>query len=83
MRFHSAYETLPLPLAPNQGHTPSLVRFRLLDIGYQRLLTRNNALPETKPADRQDLRVGNSNFAEVGVCRRYLKPDRCFNPDPK
>jgi hypothetical protein len=35
------------------------------------------------PPDRQDLRLGNSNFAEVGVCRRYLKRDRCFNPDPK
>jgi hypothetical protein len=45
VRFHPAYENLSLPLAPNQGHTPSLVRLRSLDIGYQRLLTRNNALP--------------------------------------
>src|SRR5271157_3274658 len=40
-------------------------------------------IENTKPADRQDFRLGNSNFAEVGVCRSYLKPDRCFNPDPK
>ena len=46
MRFHPAYENLSLPLAANQGQTPSLVRFRSLDIGYQCLATKNNTLPE-------------------------------------
>jgi hypothetical protein len=46
MRFHSAYENLSLPFAPNQGQTRSQVRFRALDISYHSSLTRNNALPE-------------------------------------
>jgi hypothetical protein len=46
MRFNPAYDNLSLPLAANQGQTPSVVRFRALDIGYHRSLTRNNALPE-------------------------------------
>src|SRR5208283_4687243 len=37
----------------------------------------------TKPADRQDFRLGNSNFAEVGLCRSYLSRGHCFNPAPK
>src|SRR5271165_2519885 len=37
----------------------------------------------TKPPDRQDLKLGNSNFAEVGFCRSYLSRGHCFNPAPK
>ena len=46
IRFHPAYENLSLPFAPNQGQTPSLVRFSSLDIGYHLSPTKNNALPE-------------------------------------
>jgi len=46
IRFHPAYENLSPPFASNQGQTPSLVRFRSLDIGNHLPLTSNNALPE-------------------------------------
>jgi len=46
VRFHPAYEKLSLPFAPNQGQTPSQVRFRTGEIGYYSSLTRNKALPE-------------------------------------
>ena len=46
IRFHPDHEHLSLPFSPNQGQTPSLVRFRSLDIGYHLSLTKNNALPE-------------------------------------
>lgn len=44
IRFHPLYENLSLPVAPNQGQTPSLVRLRTLDIGYRLPSTTNNAL---------------------------------------
>jgi len=46
IRFRPGYENLSLPFAPNQGQTPSQVRFRSLDIGNDLSLTKNNALPE-------------------------------------
>ena len=46
MRFDPAYENLSLPLAANQGQTPSVVRFRSLDSGYHFSATKNNTLPE-------------------------------------
>ena len=46
IRFHPVYENLSLPFAPNQGQTPSQMRFRSYDIGYHPSPTRNNALPE-------------------------------------
>lgn len=45
-RFCPAYENLSLPLAPKQEQTPSLARFRLLDVGYNVSLTKTGALPE-------------------------------------
>src|SRR5208337_1421843 len=36
----------------------------------------------TKPADRQNLKLGNPNFAEVGFCCSYLKPQSSSPPIP-
>jgi hypothetical protein len=47
-RFHPAYEDLSLNFAPNQGQTPSQVRFRSYDVGYHLSPTKDNALPELR-----------------------------------
>src|SRR5271165_6847463 len=56
IRFHPAYEKLSLPFAPSQGQTRSLVRFRLLDIGYHLSPTKKNMLPELWQLARIDER---------------------------
>ena len=45
-RVTPAYENLSLPLASNQGQTPSPARFSSGDIGYHFSATKNNTLPE-------------------------------------
>jgi len=35
-----------------------------------------------KPFARQNLKLGNSDFAEVAVCRSYLKPQSSSPPIP-
>src|SRR5271157_2535037 len=37
-------------------------------------------IENTKPADRQNLKLGNPNFAEVGFCRSYLSRRQYCNP---
>jgi len=46
IHFHPAYENLSPPFAPNQGQTPSQVRFSTGDLGRHFLATKNNTLPE-------------------------------------
>ena len=46
MHFHPADEILSLPFAPQQGQTPSPVRFPTLAIGDHLPPIKNNALPE-------------------------------------
>jgi len=44
--FHPVYENVSLTFAPNQGQTPSQVRFRSYDFGYHVSPTKRSALPE-------------------------------------
>jgi hypothetical protein len=63
IQFHPVYKNLSLPLAPNHGPTPSPVRFRSYDIGYQFSPTRNNALPELwQLAKTPDLQANANHF---------------------
>ena len=63
MRFYPMYENLLLPFASKQGQTPSLVRFRTLDMGYHLPSTTNNALPKLWQLTRTDeLQAGANHF---------------------
>jgi hypothetical protein len=44
--FHPVYENLSLNFAPNQGQTPSQVRFHSYDFAYHLFPTMRSALPE-------------------------------------
>ena len=63
IRFHPVYESLSPPFAPSQGQTPSLVRFRSYDIGYELSPTKNNALPVLwQLAKTPDLQANANHF---------------------
>jgi hypothetical protein len=83
-----AYETLSPPLAPNQGQTPSPVRFRSFDIGYQRSLAKNNTLPELwrlakigEPQVKASHFIGNAPTEWLSDVVTHNKV-HCRTPDP-
>ena len=54
--------------------------------GRRRVLHRSKSwggLKTRNPLLDQNLKLGNSNFAEVGICRSYLSRGHCFNSVPK
>jgi hypothetical protein len=64
-RVHPTDEILPLPFAPHQGQTPSLVRFRTPDTGYHLPPIKNSALPELwQRAKIDELRAKENHFID-------------------
>jgi hypothetical protein len=88
IRFNPTCEKLSLPFASNQGQTPSLLKFRTLDLGYHLSLTKNNAPPDLWQLAKIEQTQVNANYFISNAPAEWLADAVAHNtvnfrtPDP-
>ena len=79
--------SLPVYREPATLRTPVFTCGAILGRAGRRLVLHLSQelgrIENTKSIAGQNLKLGNSNFAEVGICRSYLSRGHCFNPVPE